>query len=233
MKENGARLGVFTKKVGRLVMKLVGKRVKWLALIIFMIFIVIPVIIYLLSTVPMFPVGGNNDWAGFWGGYIGALVGGIITLYVMQGTIESEKELRRREEKIDFFNNIIHLSAEMSSLTGDLCICMSRDKIENKNDLHERSLVLSNAVSRLFNEIRVLLETRKTIYDVDSLIIILDEIYTIETRYMDLYEDSVRVKFTDRGLEREKDSLKRKLNDLLENYEKTLRNIVSFILLDT
>lgn len=63
------------------------------------IFIVIPLLVYILSTVPLFPVGGNNDWSGFWGGYIGSIIGGIITLYVMFESMKKEKENQQERTK--------------------------------------------------------------------------------------------------------------------------------------
>ena len=36
----------------------------------FVVFILIPILIYGLSVIPLFPAGANNDWAGFWGGDI-------------------------------------------------------------------------------------------------------------------------------------------------------------------
>lgn len=82
------------------------------------ILIVIPVCIYALSVIPLFPSGENNDWAGFWGGYLGAIIGGGITLYVMwktneearenlEKTLNHEKEISLQEEKREFCNDLI------------------------------------------------------------------------------------------------------------------------------
>ena len=42
------------------------------------IIIIVPVLVYFLSVLPLFPSGDNNDWAGFWGGYIGAIIGCLL-----------------------------------------------------------------------------------------------------------------------------------------------------------
>lgn len=55
------------------------------------IFIFIPLIIYLLSVVQWMP-SGDNDWAGFWGGYVGAIIGGICTVIGVYWTIEYSQE---------------------------------------------------------------------------------------------------------------------------------------------
>lgn len=34
----------------------------------------------------------SNDWIGFWGSYLGALIGGAITLFVLHKTLQSNKE---------------------------------------------------------------------------------------------------------------------------------------------
>lgn len=47
-------------------------------------FITIPLIVYCLSEIPFLPVGGTNDWAGFWGSYLGgwvAIIGVGWTIY--------------------------------------------------------------------------------------------------------------------------------------------------------
>lgn len=64
---------------------------KHLIFSVFVIFVLIPVFIYFLSTVPFLPSGGN-DWAGFWGGYVGAIIGGICTVIGVYWTIEYSQE---------------------------------------------------------------------------------------------------------------------------------------------
>ena len=65
---------------------------KNLILIVVMVAVGIPVIIYGLSVIPVFPSGLNNDWAGFWGGYIGAIVGGMCTVIGVFWTIQYSRE---------------------------------------------------------------------------------------------------------------------------------------------
>ncbi len=91
----------------------------------------IPLVVYLMVMIPVFPSKDNNDWAGFWGGYAGAIIGGFITLYVMfRSLIENKKsqdkifERERAEqivkEKIDFCNYIVSLFAELEECTDRL-----------------------------------------------------------------------------------------------------------------
>ena len=83
------------------------------------IMILFPLMIYFLSSLPIFPVGGNNDWAGFWGGYLGAILGGIITLYVLFATLNDNKNIQLRNEKIEFFNNLVDMTAEYICFAGN------------------------------------------------------------------------------------------------------------------
>ena len=56
--------------------------------------VVMPIIVYFLTVIPLFPAGANNDWAGFWGGYLGAVIGGILTLIGVVITIKYEEQVR-------------------------------------------------------------------------------------------------------------------------------------------
>ena len=76
---------------------------------------IVPIAIYILSSVPLFPVGGNNDWAGFWGGYLGAIIGAFVAIFVMKQTIENEKETRKEERQEKFLIDIVELIAEFAA----------------------------------------------------------------------------------------------------------------------
>lgn len=75
----------------------------------------VPIIIYLLSTLPILPSGENNDWVGFWGGYLGSMIGSAIALYVLFKTLADEHERQRRQERLAYceiaeFNQSINFS---------------------------------------------------------------------------------------------------------------------------
>lgn len=65
--------------------------------VILLIFVLVPILIYVVSVLPIIPSGGNNDWAGFWGGYIGAIIGGVITWKSVEKTIEYETKMKNSE----------------------------------------------------------------------------------------------------------------------------------------
>ncbi|GEM_PF-5188010 len=66
-------------------------------LCVILLLVVVPTVIYFLSTLPVLPPGGNNDWAGFWGGYLGAIVGGLFTLIVLLYTVSYNEKDKRLE----------------------------------------------------------------------------------------------------------------------------------------
>lgn len=97
----------------------------------------------------MLPVTGENDWAGFWGGYIGSIIGGLITLFVMKYTIESENEKGKRQKKIQYFNDVIKISAEFFETIGNLAMKMTRYMSTPTNEKYEQSLEENNRGARI------------------------------------------------------------------------------------
>lgn len=63
------------------------------------ILIAVPVIVYGLSEISLLPVTGGNDWAGFWGGYMGAIIGGVCTFVGVSRTIKYEREKSEGEKE--------------------------------------------------------------------------------------------------------------------------------------
>lgn len=61
------------------------------------IFIIIPIVTGIIISVdgPEW-LETNNEWIGYWGGYAGAIIGGLVTLYVMH---ETNKEARKNLEE--------------------------------------------------------------------------------------------------------------------------------------
>lgn len=60
----------------------------------------IPIVVYFLSVLPVFPSGENNDWAGFWGGYLGAVIGAFTTMLVFYFTIKKSDKDRKEENRL-------------------------------------------------------------------------------------------------------------------------------------
>ena len=49
----------------------------------------------------------DNDWIGFWGSYIGAILGGLITLFVLWCTIKSNEDILKKEKKQGFVDDLL------------------------------------------------------------------------------------------------------------------------------
>lgn len=49
----------------------------------------------------------DNDWIGFWGSYVGAILGGLVSLYVMRYTINKTERIAELERKKEFCDNLL------------------------------------------------------------------------------------------------------------------------------
>ena len=78
----------------------------------------------------------NGEWIGFFGSYLGAVVGGMITLFVMFKTLDENKKTERRKEKINYLSSIIDLFLEyIRSIEDELnMIALMKQAISSKND---------------------------------------------------------------------------------------------------
>lgn len=153
-----------------------GKYKRQIVLCSVIILIAVPLIVYGLSEVSLFPVTGENDWAGFWGGYIGAIIGGLITLFVMKYTIESENAKSKRQEKIQYFNDIIKISAEFFESVGNLCVKITRCMAAPSNEKYEEVIEENNKAARISIILELMLETREEEYAVEECIVKLNRL---------------------------------------------------------
>lgn len=76
----------------------------------FAIFVVVPIGIKHISMIPGFS-STSNDWVGFWGSYIGAILGACVALYVLIETLKDNKRIQAREELVGFCNCITEKSS--------------------------------------------------------------------------------------------------------------------------
>lgn len=85
------------------------------------ILVLLPLAVTVLTSVITSPISNfetSNDWIGFFGSYIGTILGGIITLIVMKGTINSNRDIENENRKNEFCNNL-------SDLISDYCVYAS------------------------------------------------------------------------------------------------------------
>lgn len=128
--------------------------------------IIMPIITTIATSVLHSPFKNftiSNDWIGFFGSYMGAIIGGFITLLVMHTTIENgdknlrktmqqNKELQNEHNKIEFCNDIATIVAEFCCSICALC-----ENLRNTDDLrftYEYNLKNYNDRARVFEEFR-------------------------------------------------------------------------------
>ena len=114
------------------------------------IFIFIPLIIYLLSVVQWMP-SGDNDWAGFWGGYIGAIIGGICTVIGVYWTIDYSQENYKEDVRNRTLPYISLYALQQDRLT-DLLISTSRciKDTEDLNPINESNKYREYRLEKIF-----------------------------------------------------------------------------------
>ena len=78
-----------------------SKYYKYIFAIILVAPIVVNIILYCTNPIPwLIPsVGESSDWIGFWGSYAGAIIGGLITLFVLHYTIKENSKVRNIQVK--------------------------------------------------------------------------------------------------------------------------------------
>lgn len=161
------------------------------------ILIVVPLVVYGLSEVSFLPVTGGNDWAGFWGGYIGAIIGGLITLFVMKYTIQSENAKSERQEKIQYFNELIKTSADFFEAASNTAAKMTRCMSRYSNEKYEQVLAQINNGARISIILELMLESRKSEYDLSQYIEALDCLMDKVNVAIDEFEEIVQDIFSD------------------------------------
>lgn len=102
-----------------------GKKII-LGLAAILLIVVIPLIVTMMVSFDVLHyVNTDNSWIGFWGSYLGAVMGGCITLYVLQKTIKAnnsnldktlaaEKEKVLRDEKEKFCDEVCKMALNCS-----------------------------------------------------------------------------------------------------------------------
>lgn len=98
--------------------------------IISIVFIIIPIAMGLIISIdgPVW-LETENEWIGFWGGYAGAILGGLITLFVMWRTIKSSEEILKIDKKQNFVDELLAGFIEYHVVLMDSVGKMSRNEL--------------------------------------------------------------------------------------------------------
>lgn len=94
--------------------------------------IIVPLIIALVMSVRLICTDTSNEWIGFWGSYIGAILSAGIAIYVMKETIKIESEIRDVEESGRFLNTLIEKS---TAITKNNKYMMAEVKFEKEESV--------------------------------------------------------------------------------------------------
>lgn len=173
---------------------------------------IVPIAIYILSSVPLFPVGGNNDWAGFWGGYLGAIIGAFVAIFVMKQTIENEKETRKEERQEKFLIDIVELIAEFAAQVNRSNTNLLRFYYTGEEQWNFEAVYGMNEVTKLENilVIKMLSYQEEKHSSAENL---LQEILNIGQETMHLHEVKVN---TFQELKKEVDDISAHLKELMQ-----------------
>ena len=125
------------------------------------ILVVIPLIVYALTVLPVFPAGVNNDWAGFWGGYLGAIVGACVAIFVMQKTIAYERSVREVEEKRKFLDEITEKIAQFSASVNKSNSYLLRFHETGEPEWNYEAVYILNDVTRLESVLQIKLLSKQ------------------------------------------------------------------------
>lgn len=170
------------------------------------------------SRLPLFPVGLNNDWIGFFGSFLGSIVGGGLTLLGVKLTLDyqSDKEyinttpkkimrLHKMSKSLNNLNN--HIVFSKGAIDKKYIASKIEELLEEASSID--SLVFSNIVG-IETECEVFFEKHSTLVKLDNwgASVIVDQLEYIEL--VDRTSDTIDnvIKFVDKY----KYKLKKKYN---------------------
>lgn len=132
--------------------------------------VILPLLIGIGVSLPILEnIVVDNDWIGFWGTYLGSFSGGIITLYVLWRTINSNEQARKRDDAIKFFDKMIKLFAEFHESVGLMSMKLISFINLQEIDAYHMYLRQISDVAKIHYEITTLLECWQKVYDYQKL----------------------------------------------------------------
>lgn len=202
--------------------------VKLLLLLLFLgfILVIIPQFVGVVTGTNPLEKGAGSQWIDFWGGYLGAIIGGAITLYVLWKTLSVEKRVREREEKIQYFNNMIKLFADYRNLTVQLCRSINGCVMYKKADNFNETISINNTLSKCNSEILMLLLTRSEMYDLEELLEENSKYVEMIKEMVELHIEASKAQYEDEILKEKVLSIKNKIMDEKNGLEVALLKTV-------
>ena len=117
-------------------------------------FLLVPLGIAALVNFRFIYTDTNNEWIGFWGGYLGAIIGIIASVKIMFYTLKQEKIKRIKDEKREFYKQLIDDILEVTVNFKKLLVGISYEnngddiviKTGDKNSFLENCIHLNKAL---------------------------------------------------------------------------------------
>jgi len=135
-----------------------------ICIIVFIAIIVVPTLVYWLSTYPLLYGGENNDWASFWGGYLGAIISCGITTVVFYLTIKHSDQDREDDRRADLSQHIIKLVVDYTSQI--LSVIKISYEYSEESTINNRSEFIQkiNIASKMLSELSVFIVVHEKKY---------------------------------------------------------------------
>lgn len=134
---------------------------------------IIPFILGCAISSPVFKnfVGGDS-WIGFWGSYLGSIVSGMITLFVLFKTLESNKKdleqtfienkrMQQRQEKMDYCDKIIKLSSSYANDVIDELIRAKEYLEQQTEECYKEYNIARGKAVRINNELMLTMHVKE------------------------------------------------------------------------
>lgn len=107
-----------------------------------------------------FQTGSNGDWIGFWGSYLGAFVSGIVVMFVLVATINSNNHINNNKRLDDYNSQILrYISTRLSYLNPARIIrliydegVLSTDKVSQLEEYNRRIEDEANTFDFLYED---------------------------------------------------------------------------------
>ena len=109
-----------------------------------MVLLIIPLIIAMIINVRLICVDTTNEWIGFWGSYIGAIISAGIAIYVMKETLINERQIRDLDEKSRFLDDLIRKHTDVTKYNKRLL-----SEVEFVDD--QKSIIFKKDMKAFYN----------------------------------------------------------------------------------
>lgn len=118
----------------------------------------------------------DNDWIGFWGSYIGTMIGSFVTLFVLWSTLEDNRRAREKEEKINYYNNLIDSTADFLANAEKYLAAIARLLSVNDYDARNKYVEARNQFTKSSMILEVQLHIKKESENIEAIISYTDSI---------------------------------------------------------